>query len=122
MYDLPLEKKLELNSLVQINPHSPTPSTDRFRRVSPLICGLIKHISNLKQNKVPQNTDLSNSRQNNTHILVYEDGFQHVCPSLLKLQKNMLQNEIQISCCTEDPVQLLFLKEFAKPSECDTKR
>ena len=57
MYDLVLEKKVELNSLFQINPHSPTPSTYRFRRVSPLICGLAKHIANLKQDQVLQNND-----------------------------------------------------------------
>ena len=94
MYDLPLEKKLELNSLVQINPHSPTPSTDRFRRVSPLICGLIKHVASLKQNQVLQNSDSNISRQTNTHILVYEDGFQHVCPSLLKI---FIKVDLQVS-------------------------
>ena len=130
MYDLLVDKKVELNSLFHPNPHTPTPSMDRFRRVSPLICGLVKHIVSFKQKfQVPQNTDdLSISRQTNTtHILVYEDGFQHVCPSLLKLQKAMLQNEmlqsdLEISCCTEDPVQLFFLKDFAKSTECDTKR
>ena len=134
IHDLLVDKKVEVDSLCYPNPHSPSPSTDRFRRVSPLICGLVKHIVSLKQKLagswwsndavkcVPQNTDLSISRQTNTRILVYEDGFQYVCPSLLKLQKTILSG-LQISCCTEDPVQLFFLKEFAKSTECDdTKR
>ena len=133
MHDLLLNKKVELNPNLNPNPHIPSPSTDRFRRVSPLICGLVKHVVSLKQKfagcwgstgaveYVPQNTELSISRQTNTRILVYEDGFQHLCPSLLKLQKTILSG-LQISCCTEDPVQLFFLKEFAKSTECDTER
>ena len=90
-------KKVELNSLFNPNPHDPSPSTDRFRRVSPLICGLVKHIVSLKQKLagswwttdavkcVPENTDLSILRQTNTQILkekVHEKvGFEFDAPN-----------------------------------------
>ena len=82
--------------------------------------------------------------KNNSHLklLLYEDGFQHVCPALLNLNRksknlskdkeygNGYQNDekhsleegdansqpLQISCCSEDPLQIRFLKEFALSS------
>ena len=166
MKDFLKNKKEEWNSLIYPNPHLPSPATDRFRRISPIICGLIKYIISLKAvlhkqwfpsieeiNYDSYASDIRNSnrsrrsRRSDQHktdfkILLYEDGFQYVCPALLSLNRKIknlfteLNNEkpfkadgkhsfgnddcssvrLQLSCCTEDSLQLQFLKGFASTS------
>ena len=158
MKDLLHSKKDEFNSLIYPNPHLPSPATDRFRRVCPIVCGLIKYMVTLHEglnglwwpskDKVTHNTrkaqqkDSSNTNNTDLKILLYEDGFQYVCPAILNLNrrsKNLLKKSsdkaslvadinhcfvkgetnplsLEISCCSEDPLQLRFLREFALTS------
>lgn len=155
MHDLLLKKRDEFNSFIYPNPHLPSPATDRFRRVSPVICGLIKYIMSIKESlngywwtaKENVNHNLETGSKYTKHnsylkLFLYEDGFQHVCPAILNLNRkskrllkdaeykdgypnddkhsfkegNAYSQPLQISCCSEDPLQIRFLNEFALSS------
>ena len=137
--DLLLQRKEDSGSLFQPNPHISTPSTEQFRRVIPILCALLKDIVFLrlkyngkwiKEYSSKRNEMLTSTAPTDeplyekplvTKILLYEDGFQHVCPNILNgitdaLQEELRQNSgtVELSCCTDDPLQLQFLKEFSR--------
>ena len=152
------DREQEMSLKVHPNPRQPSPSTDRFRRVTPLVSGFVKHIVSFRGNingrwgikeesddafiKVLGSKFCGNQKQGdaflsdyvNTNIMLYEDGFQYVCPALINLKRSLMthldkdkvdqnfyqsktqklqdDSNLELSCCSEDPLQLLFLKKF----------